>query len=280
MSIPLPNYSRVPNCVLEIIGEMSEAELKVTLVIIRNTFGWQRDLVPMSIKDLQEGTGLSRQSVMNGINAGMERGTISRRSKGRSFLYGLCVKNLDTSESQNENLRVQNLDRKEGSDGLKFRPPINKEERNIFKESNTSSSLRSEGTQSRQLDNLGTEEKTPSEHQQMFAKVCEIVGWDYRTLDGKSKGRVAQTLGILQKANYTLEELNRFGVEVWRNDWRWKKNRQRPTLEQLRQEIGQLRAPSIAASQTLEGWQPPKGNTQFTVSEETRRMIETGNIPF
>lgn len=88
-----------------------------------------------------------------------------------------------------------------------------------------------------------------SDHQRMFAKVCDIVGWDVKTLDEKSKGQVAQTVGFLGKASppYTLEDLNQFGAQVWANDWRWQKNRQRPTLTQLRQEIGKLRAKDFPA---------------------------------
>lgn len=83
--------------------------------------------------------------------------------------------------------------------------------------------------------------KEPTEHQQYFAKVCEIVGWDYRTITKEQKGQVAQTVGILRDAKYTYDELCRFGKEVWVNDWRWIKLKQHPTLSQLRAEIGKLR---------------------------------------
>lgn len=92
----------------------------------------------------------------------------------------------------------------------------------------------------------------PTEHQKMFAKICEIVGWDYQTLDKRSKGEVAQTLGFLKDAKppYTLADLNDFGRKVWALDWRWSKNKQRPTLTQLRQEIGKLRAQDFDAPGT------------------------------
>lgn len=84
-------------------------------------------------------------------------------------------------------------------------------------------------------------EKTESEHQQMFGKICDIVGWDHKALSSDSRGKVAQTLGILEKAGYGLRDLNRFGVDVWAKDIRWVKFKQRPTLTQLREEIGKLR---------------------------------------
>jgi hypothetical protein len=75
----------------------------------------------------------------------------------------------------------------------------------------------------------------------LFEKICQIVGWDWKTIGEKEKGQVAQTLGILKRADYTLDELNRFGREVWVKDWRWEKYKQYPTLSLLRSEIGKLR---------------------------------------
>lgn len=116
-----------------------------------------------------------------------------------------------------------------------------------------------------------------SEQQMFFGKVCEIVGWDYGTIDKSSKGQVAQTVGVLKRNGYTLEELNRFGREVWAKDWRWKKSKSRPTLTQLRQEIGKLRATSLA--QPEDGYQAHSGDTYFEVSPEVEEMLRTGNIP-
>ena len=92
-----------------------------------------------------------------------------------------------------------------------------------------------------------TKTREPTEHQRYFAKVCEIVGWDFQTITDGQKGQVAQTVGVLQKAAYTYEELNRFKPEVWVNDWRWAKKNQYPTLSDLRAEIGKLRNGNHAA---------------------------------
>jgi hypothetical protein len=96
----------------------------------------------------------------------------------------------------------------------------------------------------------GGEVKKPSEHQQMFEKVCEIVGWDYKTIGKTTAGQVAQALGILKDAGYTLEDLNRFVPEVWVKDWRWEKHQQRPSLMQVREEIGKLRAKNLQTKAT------------------------------
>lgn len=89
---------------------------------------------------------------------------------------------------------------------------------------------------------------TPTPQQEMFGAICEALGWDYKTLAEKDRVRVAQACGILRKANYTVDDIRRFMVEIWFHDWRWEKKQQHPTLENLRQEIGKLRSlvPSAA----------------------------------
>lgn len=83
---------------------------------------------------------------------------------------------------------------------------------------------------------------TPTPQQEMFGAVCEAIGWDYKTLSKEDKGQVAQAVGILGKASYVVDDIRRFMVEVWFEDWRWKKEGQHPTLKQLRQEIGKIRS--------------------------------------
>lgn len=84
--------------------------------------------------------------------------------------------------------------------------------------------------------------KTPTPQQELFGAVCEAIGWDYKILSEKDKGQVAQACGILAREKYTVDDIRRFMVDVWFKDWRWEKHGQRPTLGQLRQEIGKLRA--------------------------------------
>lgn len=87
-----------------------------------------------------------------------------------------------------------------------------------------------------------------TDQQEWFKVVCAIVAWDSKVLGAKEKAQVAQTIGILKNAGYTLEEAKSFLEKVWMKDWRYKKDGQMPTLTQLRTEIGKLRtaAPIIA----------------------------------
>lgn len=92
MSYPAPNYTQVPNILLDDhIKKMAEAELRVVLVIVRETFGWHRKQHKISLTQLCQATGLSRQGVLNGIESGINRGIITRTPQGQGYLYELNI---------------------------------------------------------------------------------------------------------------------------------------------------------------------------------------------
>ena len=96
-----PTYTQTPNEILdEYLPLMGEAELKVVLSIVRNTFGWHRKAHKMSLSYFVIATGLSRQGVVDGLNAGMERGIICRHKSGQSYEYSLRVKDPDQVDQQ------------------------------------------------------------------------------------------------------------------------------------------------------------------------------------
>ena len=74
-----PNYTQVPNDLFEVhMADMSFAELKVTLAIIRQTIGYHREQAKFSVAKLETMTGLSRNSVKTGAEQAETRGTIER----------------------------------------------------------------------------------------------------------------------------------------------------------------------------------------------------------
>ena len=113
--IMAPNFTQIPNVFLEnMFPQMSEAELRVTLAIMRETFGWRRCEHEMSLSYFVEATGMSKQGVLNGINAGIERGIIYRTQKGQSYAYGLVVNEVDQNASSSQRSRpkvVNEVDR-------------------------------------------------------------------------------------------------------------------------------------------------------------------------
>jgi hypothetical protein len=105
-SVPPPNYTQCPNVFYdEIMPEIETmAEMKVTLVVIRQTFGWHREEHKLTLDLLEALTGMNRQQVVAGVKAAMARGYIGRRKVGQAYLYGLRVKGYeDHTPSQYEN---------------------------------------------------------------------------------------------------------------------------------------------------------------------------------
>jgi len=113
MSYPKPNYTQIPNVLLdEHLSSMAESELKVVLAIARKTFGWHKEQARLSLTHLEELTGLSRQGVINGVERGIERGVIARKRDGKQgYFYHLLVNEVDQLElptSQRSRLALVN----------------------------------------------------------------------------------------------------------------------------------------------------------------------------
>lgn len=73
-----PNYTQTPNDFFTMLPEMSDAELRVTTVMIRETFGWHRATFKMSIPKLAKAAGLCDNAARAGAAAAESRGTFKR----------------------------------------------------------------------------------------------------------------------------------------------------------------------------------------------------------
>ena len=92
MGYDKPNFTQTPNLLFdEQMAVMGNAELRVTLAIVRQTFGWHKESDVISLSQLIKMTGLSRQGVVDGVKEGLERGTIKRYPEGQSFTYQLVI---------------------------------------------------------------------------------------------------------------------------------------------------------------------------------------------
>lgn len=89
-----PNTTPVPDGLFELLHRMSEAELKVTLYLVRQTYGWHREWSEKRFSTMDQicrATGLSDNSARTGIKAAMDRGTTERKPDGKSFQYRILV---------------------------------------------------------------------------------------------------------------------------------------------------------------------------------------------
>jgi len=73
-----PNHTQTPNKFFDMIPDMSEAELRVTLVMIRHTLGYHKNTFKMGMQKLGDASGLTRQGAMAGAEAAEQRGIFKR----------------------------------------------------------------------------------------------------------------------------------------------------------------------------------------------------------
>jgi phage replication O-like protein O len=103
MRIVAPTFTQTPNDLFDHwLPLLTEAELKVLLVIMRKTFGWnkQRDFITNS--QFVQLTGLSKPSVIAAIKTLQEKGLVLREIKGKfgneESYYELIVDDSNNSE--------------------------------------------------------------------------------------------------------------------------------------------------------------------------------------
>ena len=69
----------IPNAYIDrYLADLSGAELKVLLAILRRTVGWRKESDKISVRQLEAMTGLARHSVLAGIRGLLERGLITQ----------------------------------------------------------------------------------------------------------------------------------------------------------------------------------------------------------
>jgi phage replication O-like protein O len=146
--VPAPNYTQAPNVLLdELLPEIkSLAELKVILVVVRQTIGWHEDEQRLTFSDLEDRTGLSRQSVNDGVKAAVARGVVERRVEGPNGAQEVFYA-LNVTGQESRPVPVKDLDRDRSSDQTasgQGSGPVPIEERNE-KETPPSAPLAGEG---------------------------------------------------------------------------------------------------------------------------------------
>ena len=106
MGYPKPSYTQTPNVLFDDhLAEMGDAELKVVLVVCRQTFGWHKESDRLSISQFEKKTGMSRQGVLNGIGSAIDRGIIGREKEGQSFRYFLLVNEVDSTSQRSRHTK-------------------------------------------------------------------------------------------------------------------------------------------------------------------------------
>ncbi len=269
-------WTQIPNYLLDSMAIMHRSTFAVAICIARKTVGWsdgnggRKEWDRISLSQFQDATGLSRQGVLDAIADGVARGWIDQNHDGKqSFEYRLTGK-IGTAVEREKNTTgqvsrpVKPVDQ---SSNLTSASQVSRPE--LVNSVDTQKKERKEKKIHAPATSDSEGEKAVTPHQEYFGAVCIIVGMDYKLLTKEQTGQVAQVVGKLQKAGYTIDDLRAF-YRMWRDDWR-AQNGQRPTLKQLLAEIGKLKVgeldSGIAPSGTNgsgSGWAMPL----FTGSEK------------
>ncbi|MGQ0285831.1 replication protein [Pasteurellaceae bacterium 22721_9_1] len=105
MSKFIPNSFQVPNAVIdELMSQMSCAELKCYLAIVRKTKGWGKEEDAISITQLMKVTGLSNRAVINACVSLAERGLVNQKTGERNIK--IFSVNLDIDFTREKSSRV------------------------------------------------------------------------------------------------------------------------------------------------------------------------------
>jgi len=97
-----PNYTQIPNIILDNIDKFSNTEFKILLLICRKTFGWHKEKDKISYSQLIK-TGLGKNTIPRAINSLKDNGYIIQTGSPHSgYSYELSIIGLTP-------LRVQDI---------------------------------------------------------------------------------------------------------------------------------------------------------------------------
>lgn len=222
-----PNTTSVPDDLFALLPSMSEAELKVTLYLIRQTYGWHREWSEKqysSMEKICEKTGLSDNSARTGLKAAMDRNTVERRPDGRTFQYRIIVASDASNPSKSEGstratakpktakfeVSDPNPSKFEGSDFEGLDPAKSEGQSGLYKEetpntgTNTTASPADAGDAQARVAAPRPATQPPAAElaattpqRALFAAVCAAGGWSPKDLTRGSREQLGQLVASL-----------------------------------------------------------------------------------
>lgn len=94
-----PNYTQVPNVLLDSFPSFTLSEIAVLMVICRQTFGWQRESAQLSLSFLEKSTGLHKETASIAITSLLSKKIISRIGIRQTFSYRLVLDRAEIPSS-------------------------------------------------------------------------------------------------------------------------------------------------------------------------------------
>ncbi|MDH2997206.1 hypothetical protein A1D22_05910 [Pasteurellaceae bacterium LFhippo2] len=100
----IPNSFQVPNAVIdELMAELSGAELKCYLFVLRKTKGWNKDCDAISVSQFMSSCNLSNRAVIDACNRLVELGLLEQKT-GLNRVKIFSVKSYEISSSEESSL--------------------------------------------------------------------------------------------------------------------------------------------------------------------------------
>lgn len=274
-------YTKIPNWLIEKMGEIKPSVFKVCVAIARSTIGYQKEWERLTISQLMGITGLSNRSVIDSLDEAIADGLIEKRESKSWFEYKLKSEfseksSLDTTEnSENfspnivENSEKSSLNNSEKSslnlnNSEEISPNLVKKVHRIYinKEitnnlstnvdvQSTETSLSSDGKKQK-LDKPKKVSKpapgdaeTP-EHQEWFGALFWLVYGHkvYDLVNKEEKTSVGKTSKEIRGLGYSLDDLRNWYANIWCKEFPGLQKGgkiQRPTLKQIKTGIGKVK---------------------------------------
>jgi len=205
----------------------TQAELKVTLAVMRKTLGWGKDGDHISLTQLEAITGLSHKSVVTGVKRAVARGTLKAlKNTGGTTYYHLVF-------------REDNM-KKTSATSIKNIPLTSVKNTPTKDNKNTKTNPSPNGD-------------AFANSRALFAALAHVCGYDLGKITDKMRGKLNQTTKVLRRDGVTPERLDAFGKWWATVDWRGKKGNL-PEPAQVQNEWGRFVMWHKSCEQTEVEW--------------------------
>src|SRR5579862_7049535 len=103
MRIVKPSHFQTPNDLVDHwLPLLKEGELRILIVVLRKTFGWQKEKDQISLSMFEKITGMTTSAVVNSIKSLVEKGLIKKEITGvfgkEEVFYSLVVHDDDDND--------------------------------------------------------------------------------------------------------------------------------------------------------------------------------------
>lgn len=102
MALPAPNYTQFPNVLIAQLPTMPDSAVRIAIAVARRTFGWHKRKDKISLSQLEQDTGLTRQGCIGGANWLILHGYMAKEFEDikkpyMGCTYELLVNDVDQS---------------------------------------------------------------------------------------------------------------------------------------------------------------------------------------